>query len=74
MTSGDNFWGKGSALSQPLLVRHELVQFKVAAAQCHQLIVIALLHDLAVGENDDVVGVADGGETVGHHDIPNIKE
>ena len=57
-----------STLTQPLLIRHELMQLVVPPAQSHQLVVVALLFDLAVGEDDDVVGVTDGGETVGDHE------
>ena len=36
----------------------------VNALLCHQLLVSALLRDLSLGDNGDLVGVFDGGETM----------
>ena len=44
---------------QRLALKLHAVQFCIAAALCQQLFVGALLDDLAVGENDDIVRVAD---------------
>ena len=42
------------------------VELVVAAPLFQQLLVGALLNDPAVGQHDDVVGVLDGGQPVGH--------
>ena len=51
---------------QLLLVVLEGIQVVVPAVEGQQLLVVALFDDLTVGQQDDVVGMLDGGQTVGN--------
>ena len=51
---------------QLLLVELQGVELVVPPLFRQQLLVAAPLHDLAVGQHDDLVGVLDGGQAVGH--------
>ena len=59
-----------SFLSQPSLFMSHLGgdQMVVNTLLAEQLLVCALLHDNAILEHGNAVGVLDGGEAVGHHD------
>src|SRR5438105_4679154 len=74
-------WGSGLGLKFPfepfqnriavafeLLGEHGVVYaagFTVGAAEFHEFVVGALLDDFAIDEDDDAVGMHDGGEAVG---------
>ena len=51
-------------LRQLLLLELKHIEAVVSAALCKQLKVVALLDDLAVGENDYLIRVLDRGQTV----------
>src|SRR5437899_648014 len=51
-----------------------LVQLRIVTAALEQLGMGALLDDLAVGQDEDTMGVADGGQAVGHDETSAAGE
>ena len=54
------------ALLELLLLELQGIELVVPALLVQELLMGALLHDLAVGQDDDVVGVLDGAQAVSH--------
>ena len=55
-----------SGIFQLLLAVLQGIQVVVAAVLGKKLLMVALLDDLSVGQKDDVVGMLDGTEAMGH--------